>query len=159
MPVAVKIQKPNLPFEGYQVDIENHQKAASHLTRAVKHHYDAAHFYDAGEHGKAASSAHLANGHLSLAGVAQKDTRSQTKHHDLADSRPKDSELSERQRILNAHQEVITYLEKAVKYHQEAASRCANGDQEKATEFTIAAHAYQDFAKKAQREWQMYFGK
>ncbi len=53
--------------------IEKHQKAAQHFEEAAKNHYEAARYYEAGDHNKAYHSTLKAFGHCTLAGDAQKE--------------------------------------------------------------------------------------
>jgi len=159
MSIASQSRKINFPQGGNQKEIDGHQKASLHLQRAAKHHLDAAYFYSEGDHRKAGTSSLLSSGHFSLAAARQKNPEIQPKEYTFINSRSIDENLCDRQRMLNVHQEVISCLEKAVANHQQAGYYCSKGDQDKAAEYTIAAHAYQNFAKKAQREWQLYFGK
>ncbi len=59
-------------------NIENHRQAASHHQEAAQHHLEAAKYHEAGDHGKAHESAHLAYGHLVIAGEFLSDD---AKHH------------------------------------------------------------------------------
>ena len=58
--------------------IENHKKAAKHLTEAANNHIQAAKYHQSGNHAKAAQHTLTAIGHVNLANEAQKED---VKHH------------------------------------------------------------------------------